>query len=446
MGKITGMKRASLLIAMVCCLAGPGAAQQGHLGLGGLPADTDSICAIPVYTGGYLNSGFQAGDTVPGFTLYDINGDSLDLGVMLSGKPALLVAGSYTCPVFRGKIPALNDMALQYGSMLHIVVIYTVEAHPVVDPSPYSGTVWVPSSNYSDSVLFEQAKTYGARRQVADSMLKRETINVPVLIDGPCNEWWTNFGPAPNNAYLVRTDGTVAAKHAWYHKAPDNMYCDIDSLLGTSSGKCSTFGNNGVFSYTLDLDSVATGMPGQTLAVNGMLRNLSSTENTVIDVIKKQVVIPAGWSTALCGDVCYAPTVDSVRITLSPSDSLPFIFYFYTDQVSDSGYVRVLFRNAFIPGNRKRQGFYAYTNTALGVAFADGGAGVKVFPVPVKDRLYIRNGVADYWRIITIRGATMLDGQEKSSEIDVGLLAPGMYILELAIGHSRITRKFLVTD
>jgi hypothetical protein len=299
-----------------------------------LPNDTDSICSIPVYSGGYLTSGFQAGDTVPDFTLFDHLDDSVNLGGRLAaGMPVLLVAGSYTCPVFRGKVDEINDMAALYNGQLTILVVYTVEAHPILDPSPYSGTVWVPSANYSDTVLYPQPKTYGERRAVVDSMLSRVTIDVPVLIDGPCNPWWSAYGPAPNNAYLIKTDGTVAAKHPWFDKAPDNMYCDIDSLLGANSGKCVTFGNGGTFSYALDLDSVDTGAPGQTLAIHGSLANMSGTENAVIDVVKKQVNTPAGWTTALCGDVCYAPTVDSVRITLAPSDTLPFIFYFYTGAV-----------------------------------------------------------------------------------------------------------------
>jgi hypothetical protein len=53
------------------------------------------------------------------------------------------------------------------------------------------------------------------------------------LLDGSCNAWWLNFGPAPNNAYLIKPDGTVAVKHGWFDKPPADMTHDIDSVLIT---------------------------------------------------------------------------------------------------------------------------------------------------------------------------------------------------------------------
>src|SRR5690242_20804593 len=81
------------------------------IGIGSLPNDNDAVCNIPVYTGSFDNSGYFVGDTVPDFTLYDMNGDSVNLASVLNnGKPVLLVGGSYTCPVFRGTIDDINNM------------------------------------------------------------------------------------------------------------------------------------------------------------------------------------------------------------------------------------------------------------------------------------------------------------------------------------------------
>jgi hypothetical protein len=334
------------------------------IGIGSLPNDSNSVCVIPVYTGSFDSSGYQEGDTVNDFTLYDMNGDSVNLASALSsGKPVLLVGGSYTCPVFRGKIPDINNMIAIYGSSLNIYIVYTVEAHPINDPSPYSGTVWIPSANYTEGVLFEQPETYGERKALIDSMLDNYTINVPVLVDGPCNNWWLNYGPAPNNAYLIDTNGIVFAKHGWFNRPPDNMYCDIDSLLGTSSGNCILYTNDGSFSFGLDDDSIAYGLPGETLGVHGSLVNLSSTDNVVIDIIKRQWSLPSGWQSAICADICYAATVDSTRITLAPQQIQPYTHYFYTDTIPSQGWVGVLFRNVYHPNNRFGQTFMGYTNT-----------------------------------------------------------------------------------
>ena len=401
------------------------------IGIGALPNDTDSICPIPLYTGSFDASGYHDGDTVPDFTLYDMNGDSVNLGASLqSGRPALLIAASYTCPVFRGKINDINTMASIYSGLIDIYVIYTVEAHPVVDVSPYSGTIWVPSANYSEGVLFEQPKTYGERKALVDSMLLNYTINVPILLDGLCNEWWLNFGPAPNNAYLINVDGTVFKKHPWFHKAPDNMYCAIDSLIGFNSGNCTSFGNDGDFSFTLDADSITYGLPGQTLEIHSTITNNSATDNVVMDIIKRQSNIPNSWGSALCADICYAATVDSIRITLPPSGVQPFIFYFYTDSIPNQGSVDVVFRNAYHPNNKFRQGFYGFTNSTSLPAIESHS--FSVFPNPVNDVLYFFNTEISsvQYEIFDLAGRIILSGFA-NREIDVSGLRPGAYFLRI---------------
>jgi hypothetical protein len=210
------------------------------IGLASLPADGDIVCNIPVYTGDFNSSGFQAGDTIPHFKLYDKNGTATDvLTVLQTGKPLLLVAGSYTCPVFRQKIAKINQVVSSYGTQINVYVVYVVEAHPKnPDLSPYSGTVWTTSENQQESILYLQPTTYGERKQIINDMLANGSyqLTASILIDGPCNEWWLNFGPAPNNAYLIKPDGVIYKKHGWFDKNPDNIATDINSLLGSSTG------------------------------------------------------------------------------------------------------------------------------------------------------------------------------------------------------------------
>jgi len=208
------------------------------IGIGSLPADGDSVCPIQIYidsSQGFTASGLQQGDTAADFTLYDVNGNLFNLSSELQkGKPILMVAGSYTCPVYRDKLGVLNSIASTYSNDLTAFIVYVVEAHPDVDVSPYSGTVWTVGGNTSVGIVYQQPKTYGERKAVLTAMMGTETINVPVYIDGPCNNWWDYYGPAPNNAYLIHPNGTVAAKHGWFDKAPTyNMVNDIDALLAS---------------------------------------------------------------------------------------------------------------------------------------------------------------------------------------------------------------------
>ena len=205
------------------------------IGLVNLPADASTICAIPTYTGSFTTSGYMAGDTIPHFQLYDKNGTGMDvLTVLQTGKPLLLIAGAYTCPVFRQKIVRINQVAATYSNQINIYVVYVVEAHPVTpDVSPYSGGVWTTSENQTEGILYAQPTTYGVKKQMVNNMLANNlyTLSVPVLIDGPCNAWWLNFGPAPNNAYLIWPNGVIYKKHGWFDKAPENIMTDINSML-----------------------------------------------------------------------------------------------------------------------------------------------------------------------------------------------------------------------
>ncbi len=211
------------------------------IGLNSRPNDGDPVCNIPTYIdpdNTYNTPGLQTGDTIPHFKLYKLNGDSVDiLTELLDGKPILLVGANYTCPIYRTKVTDINNMLTQYGSAIKIFQVYIVEAHPnSPDPSPYSGTVWVTGQNQQAGILYNQPTTYLQRKNLVQTMVNNMTNNAPIIIDGPCNAWWTNFGTAPNSGFLLRPNGTIFVKHGWFHKTGVyNMYNDIDSLLNMLS-------------------------------------------------------------------------------------------------------------------------------------------------------------------------------------------------------------------
>lgn len=362
-------------------------AQSGllpHIGLNSIPQAGDPICSIPVYQGDMDTTGYYTGDTVPDFTLYKSNGDSVRLTDLLdNGLPVLLVGGNLTCPVFRNRLNDLNSMANFYNGMLQVYIVYTVEAHPIVDPSPYSGQVWVTSQNNTDGVLFRQPTTYGERLDLVDTLTTNYSVVPEILVDGPCNEWWSNYGPAPNNAYLIDTNGVISAKQGWFNKQPENMWCEIDTLLGTTSGNCNPAGFNGLFTLTLDsLDSTAYGAPLDVLAIHATITNTSMTDNVEIHIRKLSVNIPADWLTALCTDVCYSPTVDSLDLTVAPNTIQPFTFYFYSGMNPDSGFAEVGFRNNYFPQNRYRINFGGITEDRGTSIEVEEGASLVVAPNP----------------------------------------------------------------
>jgi hypothetical protein len=354
------------------------------IGVNVLPSDNDSVCYIPMYMGGFGTSGIQEGDTASDFKLYTLAGDSVVLSdVLNSGKPVLMVAGSYTCPVFRNKVNSINNVKALYGNQIETFIVYTIEAHPDIDTSVYFGFVNTGSANISAGILYRQPKTYGERKAVVTDMLAAMNIQVPVYLDGPCNNWWSHYGPAPNNAYLINTDGTVFAKHGWYDKYPDNIICDIDSLLGNPSS-CNQGGGNGQFQFILTTNDTIFGAPGSIITLSGDLIN-NNSQDLVVDVYRLINNLPAGWESSLCIDVCYPTTTDSATILLPASTTLQFHFYIYTTNTVDTARARVGFRNQVNPNNQMARNLWGITMQTTGLPLHAAPLAIEVFPNPMSE-------------------------------------------------------------
>ena len=339
------------------------------IGMNVRPNDSDSMCHFPTYidpNGTFMQTGPNVGDTIPDFKLYNLSTDTLHIQKELQkGKPVLLISSSYTCPVYRNKVPLINSLQAQYGNEISIFILYCIEAHPDPDISPYFGYYNNGPQNTNYGIIYPQPKTYGQRKNLVSIMMNAMTINVPVFIDGTCNNWLSYFGPAPNNAYLIDTNGVIHSKHGWFNRHPHNIYNDIQNLLYGSGGGGGNY--SGSFLYAT-LDSIASGTPGETLYGYGKLIN-NSDSGVLIKVMKLQKNYPAGWSTSICIDACLPPEVDSTTFYLPPGDTQSYTMYFYTDSLPSSGSIRMGFRNVYNQNNRFMANFYAHT-TSTGITIS----------------------------------------------------------------------------
>ena len=114
---------------------------------------------------------------------------------------------------------------------MHFINIYSIDAHPIGSTSPYSNREW--SSLYSNDKEGNpvgQPLTYEERVELARKTAVEAGINVPLLVDEMDNPVWCTYGPAPNIAYLIGTDGKIIAKQGWYD--PKLMEQAITSYLG----------------------------------------------------------------------------------------------------------------------------------------------------------------------------------------------------------------------
>jgi hypothetical protein len=413
------------------------------IGLSQLPDDTDSVCYIPWYLGNFYSSGLQSGDTAYDFTLYDLNGDSMNLETALSnGRPVLLVAASYTCPVYRGIVPVINDLVNTYGGLLDVYIVYTIEAHPDIDTSVYFGTVHTGTPNIQAGILYRQPLTYGERKTVVADMLDSMPTLAPVLIDGPCNNWWSTFGPAPNNSYLIDTNGIVFSKHGWFDRYPDNIYCDIDSLLGTNSGNCNSI--SGVSNYTFQYTSSDTvyGFAGTTISVDAELTN-TGTQDILIYARKIENDMPSGWSSSMCIDVCYSSSTDSVVFLLPAGVTQPVHVYFYSSQGAPAiGHVKMGYKNLNDTTNKNTMHAFAISTSTTDVEIPDIINSIySIFPNPVTDKFHLdHSNLSDLKiEIYNVLGE-VVHATLYQNEVDVSNLKSGIYFLRI----NNTIKKFII--
>ncbi len=410
------------------------------IGLNAVPSDNTPICNEAVFTGSYYTAGYAVNEYVNDFQLYSSTGTPLQLSTLLQqGKPVLLVSGSLTCPVFRAKIPVINQVAATYGSLINIAVIYTIEAHPT-DTSVYFGYINITSQNTSEGIFFPSPATYGERKAMVDTLPSYASINAPVYIDGPCNEWWHAYGPAPNNAYIIDTDGRVLSKHGWFDRNPDDIFCNLDSLLNTTSNLCGTVGN-GNFSINV-VNTANIGMPGDILYDYVDIINPNITEVNIF-IKKIETEIPLLWTTSFCADVCYGTHEDSIQLYLEPMDTMHFSLDFHTGNIADSGRVKVGFRNINNSNNSFSTWLSAGTYGSTGVNTIQANQVIYAYPNPFTSTINIQNNHPAYYYVLyNIVGQPVWQGNN-INEHNFTNLTQGIYLLHtITQNKTQILRLF----
>lgn len=396
------------------------------IGIGALPADSDPICPLPFQTPPITSCGRPDGEQAADFTLFDVDGNAFNLeSALLQGKPVLVISSSYTCPVFRNKVPVINDVVATYGSQITTIVVYTPEAHPYLDISPYFGAVNTGQENINAGILYEQPETYGERKAVLQELLDSMQIDAPIYLDGPCNNWWDYYGPQPNNAYLIGTDGGIFRHHDWLHRNDDDIYCDIDSMLGLPTDCAQSFG--GSFTVQSVSNDTIWGDAGTTITGHAALTN-STNEDCLVRIVKLQMNLPVGWQTSLCADVCYLPDVDTALVELPANSTMDFYYYFYTT-VAGTGYTRVGFRNESNSDNNFIRNYWAVANVANGLLEPLSPFTLSVTPNPATESIRVNGGAGvDGLRLLDAQGREVL--RSSGNDADVSSLSNGAYSVQ----------------
>jgi hypothetical protein len=397
-----------------------------------LPSDNDSLCPVGIYSTNFETNGLHVGDTAYDFDLFDINGNAVSLSQILSlGKPVLLVGGSYTCTIFRGNIPVVNAIDSQFHSEITTLVIYTPEAHPIIDPCPY-GPYFndVIEQNQEDHIQYRQPRTYGERKQIVRDMLTRIKFSTPVLLDGTCNQWFLTYGPAPNNAYLIDTHGIIRAKEPWFDLNGDNIYEDIASIV--SNDTTTTPVDSGIVSFEFLTNDTVFTSPGSTVSLGGRLINNSASAAQVSVYRHNSSKLPNDWKTAMCTNVCLGPDQDSAFIEIPPNSSKQIIVYFYVGSTPGIGRVYLHFANESLADDTSRVRLVVIAAEQSGVSRSESSQQIvfRCFPNPTTDLLHIETNVQyDRIQIVDVLGCT-IENLPQSLQYDLKSIPSGTYQIE----------------
>jgi hypothetical protein len=174
----------------------------------------------------FESQGLLPGERVEKLRVMNMEGEDMELAALWEEKPTLLVTASLTCGRARERQEWVERLAEKYGDDLNVAVLYTVEAHPVRDPSPYaeySPELEDPSrpgerarGAVRAGLPRRQPTTVEERRALAEEFKELAGVSVPLLLDRMDNEAWKAFGGGPNVGLLVRPDGTIEVKHGWF--------------------------------------------------------------------------------------------------------------------------------------------------------------------------------------------------------------------------------------
>ena len=135
------------------------------------------------------------GDRVPDFDLPTLGGGrfrSTDLG---ETGPALLIFGSYTCPLTDAAAPGLKELHGRFGDRVHFVMVDVREAHP--------------------GKAVPQPQTLDQKMAHAQLLRDIHGFKFEVAVDDIDGTLHRALSPKPNSAYVLGKDGTILFRAQW---------------------------------------------------------------------------------------------------------------------------------------------------------------------------------------------------------------------------------------
>jgi len=149
------------------------------------------------------DSGPKLGDLAPHFSLATVSsGEQIALAEFRSGRSAVLVFGSYTCPNFREQAAAINKLAEKYSAKTPFLLVYIREAH--------DADTWQSTINKRQGINWPPAETMPEMHSHANLCLRKLAMKFPAVVDGLDGRVASEYSAWPSRLFVLDKQGRVA--------------------------------------------------------------------------------------------------------------------------------------------------------------------------------------------------------------------------------------------
>ena len=177
-------------------------------------------------TGPAPGAGATIGSPAPEFELTRLDGKPVRLS-SFQGRVGVLVFGSYSCPSFRQRAAALDNLSRQFGARAQFLIVYTKEAHPA--------GAWDVERNKDEGIAVQPHADAEGRLVEAKKAKDKLKLTIPLAPDTMDDAVANAFGGFPNGAVVLSRDGVVLSRQQWVD--PDGLERRIEQALKVPASK-----------------------------------------------------------------------------------------------------------------------------------------------------------------------------------------------------------------
>lgn len=211
-------------------------------------------------------------------------------------------------------------------------------------------------------------------------------------------------------------------------------------------------------------DTLVYGAPGSEIIFEIDVTNLTASEQTVF-IVRTENIMPAGWTSSLCFDLCFSSEVDSIATTstygstpLAPGETRVVSLHVFSNSSIDTGYVQLEAGTFHNPNQRIPTNYTAITDPTIGVSDVNVLNTYSLsqnYPNPFNPSTKINYTVGEpglvqlkVYNVLGIEVATLVDEQKGagsySADFNAAKLSSGVYFYSVSVNNFTQTRKMIL--